>query len=1227
MMILAKIQKIAQDFYLIFGKFFALIINPYKNYMKKTTLLLVIFSALLLNIHFVNAQNTKPITFQGFTVEMPNNIKDFSLNQLPARTSQDIGHYVILQFDNTPTQNVQNNFGNIGIELNNYISNNSYFTIIPENISPSFLESSGVISVLGVPTDFKISSRIKNGEIGMWAQEGNNILVHLVYHQEFGYQKFVSEINTISGVSVQQEYGGSNIVALSIPSDQINSVANLSSVKWLELIPEPSVKDDDGGRSIHRASNLDTQTMSGRNYTGEGIGVMVRDDGIVGPHIDFEGRIDNSFATGTGQTHGDGVAGIMAGAGNLDPTKRGMAAGSNVYIVNYNSTHLDSPTTTLINNDDVQITNSSYSDGCNVGYTTNSSTVDTQMNTNSDLLHVFSAGNSNNNNCGYGAGSQWGNITGGHKQGKNVIATANVFANGALVNSSSRGPAYDGRIKPDITAHGQGQLSTNENNGYLTFGGTSGAAPGIAGVSAQLYQLYREENGGDMPDASLIKATLLNTANDYGNVGPDFRFGWGVVNGLRAAMLLEDGRYLDDEVTQGADNNHVINVPANTVQVRFMVYWNDPAAVAGSSSALVNDLDLVVTDPSASDYQPWVLDHTPNATTLNLPAANGVDRLNNMEQVLINNPAAGDYTINVTGFNVPVGPQKYFVVYEIITEELTLTYPNGNEKLVPGEQTFIHWDAVGTTDGFDLEYSTDNGTTWNNITTAASTATNFVWTVPNDISGEGLIRITSGSFTDDSDDVFSIADVVSGVQITQVCPTELTVTWDALTDATSYDVYLLGEKFMEKMGSTSDTTFDVSIANPVGSFWVAVSATGGTNNWESRRSIAVNRQTTGLFNCELADDLSISSINNDLNAISVICTGSNEVNISANLENLGTGSQSNFTISYQLDSEPIVNETYTGTLASGATEAYIFTTPLIINAEGTHTLNVWVDLTGDEYAINDGVEGSFYTQINPTIFNEGVEGFEDAGFLPGGWGTDNSDGLITWEEASVVGPTGTTTSAAWMNNFDYSANGQEDILLTEVYDLGGTSLSLTFDVAKAQRSAAAEDVLRVEVSTDCFVTKTIVYEKTGLDLSTLPGYVGFNWTPVFAGHWRNEVIDLTPFQNQNVQIRFVNVNNSGNSTLIDNVEITGVLSTKDENFNNYFSLFPNPANDRFSIRSTEVSLDEIEVYNLLGKKVQSQKVNNGQELINVNIETLPKGVYVVRLKSELGTFFKKIIKS
>lgn len=811
----------------------------------------VSFLVLALACTFAFAQNSYTITFQDETINMPENIDTFEWNQFPESAHLRDGYIGWVQFYETPSQSVQDTFAANGLDLISYIPHHTYLFRFPENTSISFLQNHGVRSIVPVEGRFKLSEDLKNGNIGNWATDGENYVVTLQYYPYVDAQFVITDLAT-QQISVKQQYAGSNNIDLVIPNDCLETLSNQPYVKWVEVIIAPSVPDSEKGRTIHRSNLLDTQTPSGNNFTGLGVGTLCRDDGPVGPHIDFQGRHNGPLnAVANGQSHGDGVSGIIAGAGNLNPSNRGMAAGSDLYVVQYASNFLDTNTVNLINNGDVQVTNSSYSNGCNAGYTTVTATVDTQTTTIPTLLHVFSAGNSNGLNCGYGAGTQWGNITGGHKQGKNVIATANLFEDGILVSSSSRGPAHDGRIKPDISAHGQGQISTNQNNTYQTFGGTSAAAPGIAGVSAQLYQVYMEENAGALPESALIKAALLNTANDMGNVGPDFKFGWGLVNANRAALLLQEDRYLSGTVSQAGNNTHTIAVPANTTQVRFMVYWSDPAATPGANPALVNDLDLVVTDPSTATHLPWVLDETPNPVNLDTPATNGPDHLNNMEQVLINNPAAGNYDVDITGFNVPVGPQDYYVVYEIITENLVLTYPNGGEALLNvGSPQRIHWDATNTTGTFLLEYSLDNGSTWNNIGTAAATVTNFGWSVPNDVSGEALVRITSGAFSDTSDDVFSLASIVGGVTALQVCETTATIGWVALADAEEYDLYMLGDEYMEVVGTTTNTEITVPIVDGENTdFWYAVVARNDTEGWRTLRTNA-RLHSSGLLDCD-----------------------------------------------------------------------------------------------------------------------------------------------------------------------------------------------------------------------------------------------------------------------------------------------------------------------------------------------------------------------------------------
>src|SRR5690606_24595036 len=181
---------------------------------------------------------------------------------------------------------------------------------------------------------------------------------------------------------------------------------------------------------------------------------------------------------------------------------------------------------------------------------------------------VFSAGNAGTSNFGYGAGPGWGNITGGHKQAKNCMTVGNLTYQDGLANSSSRGPAYDGRIKPDICAVGTSVWSTINPNTYASYTGTSMACPGVAGTLAQLYQGYKLTHSGNTPPSALIKASVLNTGDDLGNPGPDFKFGWGRINARRAYSILSNNQFFIDSVANTQNKTHNINVPPGTAEIR-----------------------------------------------------------------------------------------------------------------------------------------------------------------------------------------------------------------------------------------------------------------------------------------------------------------------------------------------------------------------------------------------------------------------------------------------------------------------------------------------------------------------------------------------------------------------------------------------------------------------------------------------------------------------------------
>ena len=282
----------------------------------------------------------------------------------------------------------------------------------------------------------------------------------------------------------------------------------------MEPVSAPNTPHSRDGLSTTRSNALNTDYGGGRKYDGSGVVVGLSDDGRVGPHIDLQGRV-KQFTIEDDGIHGDMTSGIIAGAGNLDPTKKAMAPGVDINIYrNPQSIFLTGQTHITealdnYNNLGTIITSTSFGGVGNSEYNANSQFLDDSVNETPIIMHVFSAGNSGTQNSGYGAGPGWATLSGGFQISKNMIAVGNLNINDELFFTSSRGPAADGRIKPDLCALGEGHLTTDENNTYQIGGGTSAAAPAVAGAVAQLYQAYKEHNNGVNPESGLIKATLL----------------------------------------------------------------------------------------------------------------------------------------------------------------------------------------------------------------------------------------------------------------------------------------------------------------------------------------------------------------------------------------------------------------------------------------------------------------------------------------------------------------------------------------------------------------------------------------------------------------------------------------------------------------------------------------------------------------------------------------------
>ncbi|MBK6935859.1 MAG: S8 family peptidase [Chitinophagaceae bacterium] len=439
--------------------------------------------------------------------------------------------------------------------------------------------------------------------------------------------------------------------------------------------------------------------------------------------------------------------------------------------------------------------------------------------------------------------------TGTGKAAKNNVVVAAVTGFEAMTSYSSFGPVHDGRVKPEISAMGDGVFSTyTPLNSYGTISGTSMATPGITGTVALLAQRYKQLNGNVLPPSTLIKNTVCNTAKDLGNPGPDYKFGFGCISALSAIRILEENRYALNTVGTGGTNDITINVPAGTARLRVMLTWNDPAAAANAALALVNNLDLRVIDPSSTAALPWILN--PNSPATNATQAD--DNISNIEQVTINNPSAGSYTLRVVGEAVTTGPtQDYALTWDVEQPNIEVTYPNGGESLNPGTPTqVISWTNAGVTSTQTVEYSLDNGGTWTTISsTVPASTTRLNWTVPSANTSTAKIRITSGSITDQSDNTFKILGTVTGFSGSGVsCNAgEVTFTWTAVANATHYDIYRLDPatgEFVLLASNIGGSPYTATGLTPNTSMWFTIRSKNTSTSAESERANAINVTTS-----------------------------------------------------------------------------------------------------------------------------------------------------------------------------------------------------------------------------------------------------------------------------------------------------------------------------------------------------------------------------------------------
>jgi hypothetical protein len=907
-------------------------------------------------------------------------------------------YFVLIQFAELPSVEIQKELKLLGIRLEKYLSGNAYLASIKNTFDLSLAGKFNIISINAVPDKYKIDPAVYNNKPSFDKEELSAIGV-----------SFYSSVDKVSVIKELQALGASitttrinipGVVFIQASQQVIDSIVALPFVTYISLQslnPKPLNYED---IAMHGATGFNAVT--GKELQGEGVVLGMGDQGNIVTHVDFTNRIilRTSDQPGSHSTH---VAGTAVGAGIIDVTNHGMAPKATMIDQYFTDILINAPA--YITDYNMVASNNSYTNataGCpgEGAYDFLSNYVDDQINSYDKLIHVFAAGNDGYLTCGaFPLG--FATIKSGWQTAKNVITVGNInSADYSLYPFDSHGPVIDGRIKPEVVTSGMAILSTFPFNTYQYDQGTSMSAPVVTGSLALMYEEYRKLHAGADPKSALMKAIICNTAEDFGNPGPDYAFGFGMLNVRRAIEAIDSNRYTVNSITNGGNSASTIHVPANAKRLKVMLYWADPAGAVGAAKALVNDLDLTVTTPSSVVHLPLILNPAP--ANVNDNAVEGADHLNNIEQVTVDNPSAGTYNINVKGFAVPFGPQPYALTYEIIDSLVSVEYPFGGETLEPGATENIRWSGYGSdSNTYTIQYSLNNGGSWTNIATNVPAASHiYPWIVPATATNQALIKVSrnGSSLSGQSHFDFTILGRPTIVD-TVLCEGYVQLNWNTIANATSYDVMQLVGDSMQVIANTTDTFFQVKSLNKYQTYWFGVRAKNGIV--AGRRSLSVSVVPTGGA-CTLSD------FNNDLVVDSILQPNtarnyfSNAANATApvmiQIKNLGTvPANGPFSVSYSC-AGGTATEIISDTIPASSTINYTFTTPYIFSAAGFHyNFAAWVTDTADLNHANDTAYKVVKLLANPIILSLPVsESFETVtteDYMQNVLGLDGDDAL------------------------------------------------------------------------------------------------------------------------------------------------------------------------------------------------------------------------------------------
>lgn len=587
-----------------------------------------------------------------------------TMPQIDERLMANSGNEIyFVQFVSQPLEEMREGVEAIGGKILTYFPGQSYLVQLTAEEKAEVANLSYVRAVTPYHpvyrTEQPVLDALANGTL---PAQRYNIQLH---NQEPATAQRLKELIEMAGGRVTMTSPASAHMIAFMDATQFEIALNSNDLLFIDRwsAPEPDMdimKVVMGQNAVNAASPFGT-------FLGQNIKGAVMDNGLRQTHVGFVNATPLEVQTAADiQSHGTNTFGINFGDGDSNAAGTGMLPLAGKVFADYDAGYLSGAgdrnglTADLVNRGAFYQSNS-WGDALTTAYNTISAQMDTIL-MNNDIVILNSQSNAGSTNSRPQAWAKNIVSIGGANHFNNTNPDDDRWSSGASI-----GPAADGRIKPDL-ANAYDNITTatsTSDTAYTTgFNGTSSATPITAGTFGVMFQMWGRGIFGNAcpaptyhanrPKAALAKAIMINNAEQWSLVAPSDITrnvqGWGRPNILNVFNRRDNFLFVNEDVSLNNLQSQTYRVWVEPGQPNFKVtlVYKDPSGAASATQHRKNNLDLRVTTPSGTQY--W---GNNGMATSHWTATGGVaDVKNTVENVYIQTPASGVYTIQVTGADI-----------------------------------------------------------------------------------------------------------------------------------------------------------------------------------------------------------------------------------------------------------------------------------------------------------------------------------------------------------------------------------------------------------------------------------------------------------------------------------------------------------------------------------------------------------------------------------------------